>query len=351
VIVAAGAVFLTVLGGVVAFFIIASRNDRPREDPRLANRDTSPHKDQSKDGNKDSPQKDNPLRDTSGRVTNKDASGKDDRDKATMKDSDPNKKTIQTAKLVLDTFGNPKGKKLGLASDVKFDNARLLLWSGDPEVKQYIFTADNPLWKALKARGFVLQIESGAFQPKWLQEADQMWLFAGRAAAMNEEGYKGVMDFVQAGKGLYLMADNEPYLQEAEVLAQRLFGTHVKGDYIGQKIAYVKGRGLTPEQIAKYGGQYEVVDHPLLTGLNFLYEGITISHVEPCDKLDKAILASDGQILAAVSRDPKQRVVIDCGWTRYYYGATDANRFITRTAGTIRFGENVAVYLMGKGRS
>jgi hypothetical protein len=177
-----------------------------------------------------------------------------------------------------------------------------------------------------------------------------MWLFAGKAAAMNEEGYKAVIDFVQAGKGLYLMADNDPYLQEAEVLAQRLFGTHVKDNYIGQKIAYVKGRGLTPEQIAKYGGQYEVVDHPLLTGLNFLYEGITISHVEPCDKLDKAVLASDGQILAAVSRNPRQRVVIDCGWTRYYYGTTDANRFITRTAGTIRFGENVAVYLMGKRR-
>ena len=81
------------------------------------------------------------------------------------------------------------------------------------------------------------------------------------------------------------------------------------------------------------------LDHPLLTGLNFFWEGITISHVVTTDKLETAVLASDGKCLIAVSKVPKQRVVIDCGWTRYY------PMFINKTAGTVRLAENVAAYL------
>jgi hypothetical protein len=82
-----------------------------------------------------------------------------------------------------------------------------------------------------------------------------------------------------------------------------------------------------------------VSDHLLLTGLNFFWEGVTISHVVTTDKLERVVLASDGKCLIALSKVKGQRVVIDCGWTRYY------PMFSTKTAGTVRLAENVAAYL------
>ena len=89
-----------------------------------------------------------------------------------------------------------------------------------------------------------------------------------------------------------------------------------------------------------------VEEHPLLTDVNFIYEGATVSHIEPTSSLQSVLKASDGHILAAVSTNPQQRAVVDCGWNRYYYSA--GGRFVTETAGTLRYAENIAAYLMGK---
>jgi hypothetical protein len=60
------------------------------------------------------------------------------------------------------------------------------------------------------------------------------------------------------------------------------------------------------------------------------------------------VTASDGQPLAAVAVGDKRRVVIDGGWTRYYYSGEA--QYVTQTAGTIRYAENIAAFLMGKNR-
>jgi len=39
---------------------------------------------------------------------------------------------------------------------------------------------------------------------------------------MDARGYDAVVEFVNRGKGLYLVSDDEPYLAESAVLAQRL---------------------------------------------------------------------------------------------------------------------------------
>jgi hypothetical protein len=91
-----------------------------------------------------------------------------------------------------------------------------------------------------------------------------------------------------------------------------------------------------------------VDDHPLLAGVNFLFEGITVSNVTKSDKLDVALRASDGQALVVVSKVPGQRVVIDCGFTRYCHGPDPRVSYILKTAGTVRLGQNIAAYLAGK---
>ncbi|HET6883409.1 MAG TPA: hypothetical protein VFI31_24880 [Pirellulales bacterium] len=283
----------------------------------------------------------------------------------------------QEVKGKLDEFGNPVGEH-SLAGRNAFKGKRLLAWTSEIEVQQNIFREDNPLWPALEDKGFALELKTGPFDTQWLKTADQLWVFAGRSAGLNNAAVEAIENFVRSGHGLYLAADNAPYLVDANTICQGLFGATVAGDYEGGKNVAVRGRGITrddyertsqgrrsgfggdassakekpPRDLPGRGARVEVIgkashyveDHALLTGINFLYEGVTISHIAPSSKMQTVLTASDGQILAAVAKDPKLLVLVDGGWTRYY------PMYVTQTAGTLRYAENVAAYLMGKGR-
>ena len=207
------------------------------------------------------------------------------------------------------------------------------------------FGPTNPLWKALESQGFVVRREFGRFKPEWLKDVDQLWILStGKAELpqgitspdllelavqflppeaipsgftldeyrfivratldcafspmhpLDDKGFKAIEEFVKAGKGLCLLADDEPFCFEANELAKRLYGVGVSGNYVADKVAFVKGHGLTAVDVRKFGGQFEVADHALLTGVNFLFEGIMlISNVGASDKLDVAMKASDGK--------------------------------------------------------
>ncbi len=295
-----------------------------------------------------------------------------------------------------DRFGNPVGPDIGLGQDGEFKGKKLLFWCAFENAGKVFFGPTNPLWKALEAKGFVVARAFGKFDPAWLKEADQLWIvssgrlelpagitpdlladavsllpaeaipsgftlpeyqFIVRATldvafsprhTLDEKAYKAIEGFVKAGKGLCLLADDEPFTAEADELARRLFDARVSGNYIADKTATVRGRGLTPAEVRKFGGQFEADDHALLTGVNFLFEGITVSNVSASDKLDAALKASDGKTLIAVSKVPGRRVVIDCGFTRYCHGPTERTSYVSKTAGTVRLAQNIAAYLAGK---
>lgn len=265
----------------------------------------------------------------------------------------------------LDKFGNPEGEDLGLVKKKEFEGANILVWSVDPEVIANIFTADNPIWEALRDKGFKIRLEAGRFQADWLDDADQFWMITGKDSGMNAAAETAIVDYVHSGKGLYLVSDNEPYLVDADRLTQRLYKTTVTGNFEGGNLIAIRGRGVTAAdyyaaqrgkntKLSVNGERVEVIkkathyadDHPLLTDVNFIFEGVTVSHLHPCPGLQTVLKAGDGQILAAVATDPLQRVVVDCGWTRYYYSVEA--RYVVETAGTIRYAENIAAYLMGK---
>jgi hypothetical protein len=307
----------------------------------------------------------------------------------------------------LDQFGNPIDQNTGLARQDEFKGQRFLFWSPHTGAGELFFAPKNPLWEALEDKGFAVRKEFGKFDSDWLKEVDQLWILstasesvlAGQRKAVPDlaalraqlkERFKGgvppgsgmpkdwtaddliemtlgdiavsvspahhltpkdydaIVAFAKAGKGLCLLADNDPFTYEANELARRLFGVGVRGNYPATKIAYVKNGQLTPEQIKKYRGDYEVPEHPLLTGVNFVYEGITTSNVPESPKLDVALRASDGKPVIAVSKVPGLRVIIDCGFTRYCHGPSDRVSFICMTAGTPRLAQNMAAYLAGK---
>ena len=280
----------------------------------------------------------------------------------------------------LNQFGNPEGEGYGLAKANEFAGARMLVWSTEPEAHGNVFTDDNPLWAALKDLGFEIQMKRTRFEPRWLDEADQLWVFSGRSSGMDAAAYAAVVAFVQQGKGLYLAAENAPYFVEATELTRQLYQTSISGNYQGGNIVAVRGHGITLEDFRKLGkdadpegkqaardqggktnpqsreskSRIDIInrsthyaeEHPLLTDVNFIFEGITVSHIAPTTHLQTVLTANDKQILAAVSLDPGQRVVVDCGWTRYFFSRE--GRYVTDTAGTIRYAENIAAYLMGK---
>lgn len=313
--------------------------------------------------------------------------------------------------FILDQFGNPVDQNVGLANQDELKGQRLLFWSPHTGASDMFFAPKSPLWKAWEDKGFVVRKEFGRFSADWLKETDQLWLlstadearlttmraiFPNVAAArqairqelndlsanerkqltdkfpkgkwndivelnvgdtaqtlspafrLTEADYKAIVAFVKSGKGLCLLSDNDPFTYESNDLARRLFSASVRGNYQGEKIAYVRSRQLTADQIKKYKGDYEVDDHPLLTGVNFVYEGITISHPSASSKLEVALRASDGEPVIAVSKEPGLRVIIDCGFTRYCHGPNDDVSFILMTAGTTRLAQNMAAYLAGK---
>lgn len=306
------------------------------------------------------------------------------------------KPPVAQAPPPLDKFGNPVGPTIGLGKDGEFKGKKLLFWCAFENAGRVFFHQSNPLWKALEAKGFVVSPVFGKFNPAWLKEADQLWIvssgrfeipggltpdllvdavsllppelvpsgftvqeyqFVVKATLdvalstrhqLDEKAYKAIEDFVKAGKGLCLLAEDEPFTAEADELARRLFGARVSGNYIADKTAGVRGRVLVPEVAAKFRPHFEVDAHPLLTGVNHVFEGITVSNVSKSDKLDVAMRASDGKTLLAVSKVAGQRVVIDCGFTRYCHGPTERTSYIQKTAGTVRLAQNIAAYLAGK---
>ena len=299
--------------------------------------------------------------------------------------------------VAFDTFGNPVGAEFGLGQDGEFKGKRLLFWSGFENAGRVFFHPTNPLWKALEAKGFVVSRAFGKFDPAWLKNTDQLWVLStgrlnlpdgitpdllelgvaalpasavpsgftlpeyqfvvratldvalGPTHPLTAKDCDAIEAFARAGGGLCLLAEDEPFTREADELARRLFGARVSGNYRADRVAFVRNRGLTPADVKKFGGQFEAADHPLLAGVNFLFEGITVSHVTKSDKLDVALAASDGKALIVVSKVPGVRAVIDCGFTRYCHGPTERTSYVLKTAGTVRLAQNVAAHLAGKG--
>ena len=300
--------------------------------------------------------------------------------------------------VTYDRFGNPVGPEVGLGRDYEFKGKKLLFWSGYENAGRVFFGRDNPLWKAWERQGFTVRVEFGRFRTEWLRDIDQLWVLStaryespvpagvppelvvnavdllpaseipsgftrdeykfivratldlalSRVHPFDEAAYREVVKFVQSGKGVCLLSDDEPYCAESNELARRLYGVAVKGNYLADKIAYVRERKLTPAEIRKFGGQYAVADHPLLTGVNFLYEGITISNVGVSDKLDVALRAAMGSRSWRSRKYPASASSSTAPSPNSATVRPSATSYILKSAGAVRLAQNIAAYLAGK---
>jgi hypothetical protein len=233
-------------------------------------------------------------------------------------------------KAAPDRFGNAAGNQHDLAVDGAFDGqtvAVLHFYTGEG------FDFSLPK-KALAQKGFsVYRWVNRPPSPEELEEklkkACQLWIIANEQRLLTEKHLEVIQRFFDSGKGVYIWGDNQPYYADANAVAKKLLGTQMLGDTMGdQVVGLQKGKGKTGL----------LPNHLLTTGLENIYEGITIATIQPNQALTPLIYGSAGNLVTAFHDRNGKRAILDGGFTRLYMKWD--------TAGTGRYVKNAAAWLV-----
>ena len=240
-----------------------------------------------------------------------------------------------------DAFGNAAGTEFDLSPDHAFKGDRvavLQLYTGEG------FTFASPK-AALERKGFTVTLWTSmpdlASFDAVLDSACQLWIISTNDdAAAVRRWTVGHLDRVQKlvdeKKGLFIWGDNDPYNADANRVLRHLRQTtelSLAGNYHADKVVELQDdadSGARPGFAA---------NHLITTGLESIYEGITIASVVGPTKYRTMIRASDGKPVTVLHDRKGVRIMIDGGFTRLF-----DDRW-ARTAGTARFVTNAACWL------
>lgn len=225
-----------------------------------------------------------------------------------------------------DRYGNAQGNQFDLAVDGAFDGETIVV------IQLYQFPFELPK-AALKEKGFSVYRWNGTPKPEELEaalkKANQLWVIADNQRHLTEQHLAAIKKFFDAGHGVYVWGDNEPYYADANAVGQALVGVTMKGDLMGDQTV-----GLQQEK----GKAGVLRRHLLTTGLEYIYEGITIATIQdPHQVLTPLIYGSANNLVAGFYDQGGKRLIFDGGFTRLY------NKW--DTAGTGRYVKNAAAWL------
>ena len=162
-----------------------------------------------------------------------------------------------------------------------------------------------------------------------LKEACQLWIISSSEQKLNEDHLKVIKEFFESGKGLYIWGDNKPYYADANYVSEYLFDIKMYGNLPGNVVVGLNNKdkdvGLTP-------------NHLITTGLEYVYEGITIATIEKSLLFQPLIYGHEGNLVTAVYEQGGRRAIIDGGFTRLYISWDHA--------GTGRYVKNAAAWLV-----
>lgn len=231
----------------------------------------------------------------------------------------------------VDSYGNASGNQYDLAVDGAFEGQTIVvlhLYTGEG------FDFEKPK-AALKEKGFsVYRYINTPPSPKELEEslskACQLWVISSTTQLLNDEHAEVIKKFFYSGRGVYIWGDNDPYHADADFLAGKLIGVTMSGYYHG-------AQNVTFKTDENNSGMLK--DHLITTGLEYVYEGITVSAIhDPNQVLKPLIWSTDGNVVTALYEDQGQRLILDGGFTRLFYNWD--------TAGTGRYVKNAAAWLV-----
>ena len=229
-----------------------------------------------------------------------------------------------------DGYGNAQGTQYDLAAEGAFKGQTILvlhLYTGGG------FNFEYPRI-ALKEKGFsVVRYRNRPPSPeqlsKDLDSACQLWIISDATSKLNAEHVSMIKTYFDRGYGVYIWGDNQPYYADANKVAQALFGGSMAGDTMGDQPVGIQTDKSSP-------GIRE--GHDVTTGLETVYEGVTIATIAEHGDLTPLIYGSDGNLVSAAYEKDGKRAILDGGFTRLY------NKW--ETAGTDRFVKNAAAWLV-----
>jgi hypothetical protein len=228
-----------------------------------------------------------------------------------------------------DHFGNAQGNQYDLAVDGAFE--------GQTVAVLHFYTGENfdfSLPKAaLKEKGFsVFRWVNAPPPPAELEEklkkASQLWIISSSDRRLTDEHVAVIKRFFDSGRGVYIWGDNEPYYADANVVGKALLGVEMRGNLAGGQ----------PVPLQKTANQVGVrPNHLLSTGIETVYEGITIATIDTNQTLTPIIWGSANNVVTSAFEKDGKRALFDGGFTRLYLG--------WGTAGTARYIKNAAAWL------
>ena len=232
-----------------------------------------------------------------------------------------------------DAQGNADGTQYDLAKDGAFDGKSIVvlhLYTGEG------FDFVKPQ-KALEEKGFNVVRFTAPPSPDVLRaeldKATQVWVISSQNQVLSEQHIDVISEFFHKGKGVYIWGDNQPYYVDANRVAQRLIECSMSGNWHADKVV----------NEAMKDGDIGFMKHQITTGLEFLYEGITVAEIHyPEEKLYPILRGSDGRIVSGCYDSDGKRAILDGGFTRLFLKWDDA--------GTARFVKNAAAWLVNRER-
>ncbi len=234
---------------------------------------------------------------------------------------------VESVLVESDGHGNAQGNQYDLAVDGAFEGQTVTVL----DLYNFDFTNTET---ALKEKGFsVYRFMNAPPSAEELKEAldksCQFWLISSSTRMLTEEHVKVIKEFFDAGHGVYIWGDNDPYYADVNYLAEALFGGEMLGNYHGANVVGLKDK-TNKSGLAK--------SHLITTGLQFVYEGITIASIQDNQSLKPLIYNSEGNIVAATYENNGKRAILDGGFTRLYVAWDEA--------GTGRYVKNAAAWLV-----
>ncbi len=229
-----------------------------------------------------------------------------------------------------DNYGNAQGNQYDLAVDGAFQGQTILVLQLYSEAS---FDFKSPE-KALKEKGFsvfrYINNPPDANQlRKDLAQSCQLWIISDSYSKLNDDHLKVIKQYFDAGHGIYIWGDNDPYYADANKVAKYLFEGEMTGNLMGDHPVGIQKDSVSPGIKEK---------HLVTTGLENVYEGITIATISSNPKLQPLIYGSAGNLVTAVYEHNGKRAILDGGFTRLYYK--------WETAGTDRYVKNAAAWLV-----
>ena len=229
-----------------------------------------------------------------------------------------------------DAYGNAAGNQFDLVVDGAFE--------GQTVAVLHFYTMENfdfSLPKAaLAEKGFnvvrwVNQAPSPEELAKGLAKANQLWIISDSTRHLSDAHLDVIQRYFDEGHGVYIWGDNDPYYADANAVADRLFHSGMDGNLMGTVTVNLRRGGVDQPGLTP--------GHDITTGLEHLYEGITIATIRPTESLSPLVVGSAGNLVTAVYDHDGKRAVLDGGFTRLYINWD--------TAGTARYVKNAAAWL------